>query len=64
MMEDPIVEEVRRARRKLFAKCGNDLGKLAKYLQEREAHYEDRIVIREKPLRKTAKRRRRITVKS
>jgi hypothetical protein len=37
--KDPIVEEVRAAREKLFAACDYDLDKLGKHLQEHELKY-------------------------
>jgi len=37
--KDPIVEEVRAARQKLFAACEYDLDKLAKRLREDEIKY-------------------------
>ena len=34
-MTDPIVDEVREARARIMARCGNDLDKLVKYLQKK-----------------------------
>lgn len=34
-MTDPIVDEVRAARAKIMARCGNDLDKLVKYLERK-----------------------------
>jgi hypothetical protein len=36
MIEDPIVDEVRRNRRELSEKHGNDLRRLVEYLREQE----------------------------
>ena len=35
-MRDPIVAEVREARRRLAEKCGGDLRKIAAYIRKRE----------------------------
>ena len=44
MWEDPIVQETRAAREKLFAQFGNDLSALCKYLREKEREHSDRVV--------------------
>ena len=44
MNKDPIVEEVRNAREKLFEECGEDLEKLLSYLKEQESQDRDRLV--------------------
>ena len=44
MMKDPIVEEVRKVRRQIFAECGNDLNRLFERLKAAEAHDKDRLV--------------------
>jgi hypothetical protein len=36
MWNDPIVDEVRKARRKIANECGNDIHKLAKMIREKE----------------------------
>lgn len=46
-MKDPIVEEVRQARRKLFEKCGNDLDKFMDYIEERQKEHGDLLVTQE-----------------
>ena len=47
MIRDPIVEEVREARARIFAECGDDLGKLMDRLQAAESQHQDRIVTRD-----------------
>lgn len=44
MNKDPIVEEVRDARWKLFEECGEDLEKLLQHLKEQERQDRDRLV--------------------
>lgn len=44
VMDDPIVEEVRRTRERLLAEAGGDLRKLAERMRELEAR-EDRPAI-------------------
>ncbi len=44
MTKDPIVEEVRAAREKLFDACGGSLDALLDYLQEREQQDQSRLV--------------------
>ena len=44
MRSDPIVDEVRAARQKIFDACGGDLNKLLDRLKEAEAQHKDRIV--------------------
>ncbi|MEX2216492.1 MAG: hypothetical protein WD768_20435 [Phycisphaeraceae bacterium] len=44
MWNDPIVEEVRRAREKILEECGFDLRKLMERLQAEHRHYGDRLV--------------------
>ena len=36
MKNDPIVNEVRKAREAIFAECGYDLDRLVKHLQKRQ----------------------------
>jgi hypothetical protein len=36
MWNDPIVEEVRKARREIANECGNDIHKLAKMIRKKE----------------------------
>ncbi len=43
-MNDPIVEEVHAARRKLLAECGGDLMQLMKRYREKEAQHPSRVV--------------------
>ena len=50
MTDDPIIEEVRRARKELFAEYGNDLGALVAALREMEKK-EDRPVVSNPPKR-------------
>lgn len=44
MKNDPIVEEVREARQKIFEKCGQDLDRLLDWLKGEEKQDLDRIV--------------------
>jgi hypothetical protein len=44
MSRDPIVDEVRRAREKIWEACGGDLDKLLDQLQAAEAQDRDRLV--------------------
>jgi hypothetical protein len=44
MVRDPIVEEVRAARQKLFEACGEDLNALLDHFQEQEELDQERIV--------------------
>ncbi len=44
MTKDPIVEEVRTARQKLFDACGGNLDALLNYLKEREQQDRSRVV--------------------
>lgn len=53
-MKDPIVEEVRQARRKLFEKCGCDLDKLMDYVEERQKEHGD-LLVTQKDLEKRKK---------
>jgi len=43
-MRDPIVEEVREARRRLAEKCGHDLKKIVAYIQQREKESGHKVV--------------------
>jgi hypothetical protein len=43
-MKDPIVEEVRDVRRRIFAECGNDLKRLFERLKAAEEQDKDRLV--------------------
>jgi hypothetical protein len=43
-MKDPIVEEVRDVRRRIFDECGNDLNRLIERLKAAEATDKDRLV--------------------
>lgn len=44
MKNDPIVEEVREARQKIFEKCDQDSDKLLNWLKGEEKQDSDRIV--------------------
>lgn len=44
MKDDPIVEEIHEARRKLLNECGGDLEKLMDRLKSREQEHPSRIV--------------------
>ena len=43
-MKDPIVDEVREVRRRIFEECGNDLHRLIERLKAAEANDKDRLV--------------------
>ena len=43
-MRDPIVEEVREARRRLAEKCGHDLKRIVAYIRRREEESGHKIV--------------------
>jgi hypothetical protein len=44
MREDPIVQETRQARAKLFEECNEDLDKLLDRLKASEDEHRDRVV--------------------
>jgi hypothetical protein len=44
MSDDPIVEEVREARRQIFEECGNDLERLIERLKAAEVRHVSRLV--------------------
>ena len=44
MINDPIVEEVRKVRQGLFEKCGNDLGRFFEFIRKSQAQHSDRLV--------------------
>ena len=46
-MKDPIVEEVRATRRRIFEECNNDLDQYIAWLKNAEMRYKDRLVTRE-----------------
>ncbi len=48
MNRDPIVEEVREARRRVFEECDNDLDKLLQRLKARDREHRERLVSRQK----------------
>lgn len=43
MRDDPIVEEVRKARREYFASCGNDLDRMFDDLQRRQSEHPEMV---------------------
>ena len=47
MREDPIVEETRAAREKLFARFNYDLAALCEYLRRKQGEHSGRVVTRE-----------------
>ncbi len=49
---DPLIDEVRRRRRDLFAECANDLSKLYEAILRRQTEHPDRMIRR--PKRTTA----------
>ncbi len=44
---DPIVEEVRQARQRIWEECGCDWDRLIAFLKEREAEHPERLVTAE-----------------
>ena len=44
MKNDPIVQEVREARQKIFNNCNNDLEQLMNYLQKAEQQDRGRVI--------------------
>jgi hypothetical protein len=44
MPEDPVVAEVRKARKRLAEKCGRDLGKIVAYVRKCEAKSNHELV--------------------
>lgn len=44
MIDDPIVEDVYQARRRILDQCDNDLGKWIERLKAAEAQHQDRLV--------------------
>jgi len=44
MIDDPIVEDVYRAREKILEECGGDLDRYMERLKAAEAEHEDRLV--------------------
>ena len=52
MSHDPIVDETRRARERLLAQFGGDLGKYVDHLIEEQAKDRDRVITKEEVLRK------------
>ncbi len=43
-MDDPIVEEVRRTRQRIFAECNGDLDRLIERLKAADSKNKDRLV--------------------
>ncbi len=56
MIEDPIVEEVHRAREKLLAECDGDLDKLMDHLGKRESEERSPVVKSVRELKVQARR--------
>ena len=44
MINDPIVEEVRRVRQELFERCGCDLDRYMEFIRKAESQHGDRLV--------------------
>jgi hypothetical protein len=44
MINDPIVDEVRETRRRIFEECGNDLNRLIERLKTAEVQHKGRLV--------------------
>ncbi len=59
MIDDPIVAEVHKARQELLRRCGGDLAKLVKYLQQRSKQRGLKVVrLRPKRTKRTISRSR------
>lgn len=54
-IDDPIVEEVRLARAKIWEECGGDLGRFVAWLREQEARHPERLVTLEEVRRRSGK---------
>jgi hypothetical protein len=52
MNHDPIVEDVREVREKLYAKFDNDLGKYVEHLAAEQSKERDRLVAKDEVLRR------------
>ncbi|HKQ47043.1 MAG TPA: hypothetical protein VJZ71_03110 [Phycisphaerae bacterium] len=46
--DDPVVDRVRAARRRIVAKCGGDPHKIYEWAKQMEERYKDRIVTYER----------------
>jgi hypothetical protein len=44
MIDDPIVEEVRKAREELFEKCGNDLERFMEFIRKSQVQHGSRLI--------------------
>ena len=42
--DDPIIREIREARRKIQEQCGNDIHRMYLYYVEQQKQHEDRLV--------------------
>jgi len=51
--DDPIVEEVRQARAKIWEECGGDLNRFAAWLREQQAKHPERLVSLEEVRRRS-----------
>ena len=52
MNKDPIIEEVRDARAKLFEECGEDMDRLMDRLKEHERRDQARVISKKNPNQK------------
>jgi hypothetical protein len=52
MENDPIVNEIRLTREKIFKECDEDLNKLIDFLKEQEKNDSDRLVSSEEIMKK------------
>jgi hypothetical protein len=53
-LPDPLIDEVRERRRKLYADCGNDIRALAKAIQQLEREHPEKVVDRRRTVRPAA----------
>jgi hypothetical protein len=42
---DPLIDEVRERRRRLFVSCGNSLRELGKAIQRRQAEHPEKVIV-------------------
>ena len=54
-IDDPIVEEVRQVRARLWEQCGGDLKRFVAWLREQEAKHPERLVTLDEVRRRSGK---------
>jgi len=53
MVNDPIVEEVRKVRQELFEQCGCDLERFMEFIRQSQTKHGDRLITSLKDRRRT-----------